>query len=462
MNLGAWPRISPRRALHVAREGCGGRAPWRAWAWGAVYVALTSAPLVALLLATMPAKGSYTWEVGIALGFAGMTMLVVQFVLTARWRSAVAPFGIDVVYYFHRYIAYVLIVVVLAHPILLLAADPGLFARVDPRSGSWPLQSGLAATAVLLGLVATSAWRKRLRLPYGLWRPLHLVLALVAVGLGFAHMRAIAYYSAAPGVRILWSVIGASLLAIVLTVRVLRPLWLLRAPYRVERVAADRGNVSVLQLRPEGHTGFQFQPGQFAWLSLGASPFAMQEHPFSIASAPAADGALDFMIKALGDFTASVAVIPPGARAYVDGPYGAFSIDRYSGADGYVLIAGGIGVAPMIGMLRALAARGDRRRHLLLSAHSRWDRVPAREALAGLREQLDLELVFVLEEAHATWSGERGRITLDMLDRYLPAERQRYEYFICGPQPMSRAVEEALHALGIPLARMHTELFDMA
>src|SRR5690606_6358598 len=147
-------------------------------------------------------------------------------------------------------------------------------------------------------------------------------------------------------------------------------------------------------------------------------------------SAPTPGGRLAFAIKELGDFTRTIGGIEPGERCWVDAPYGAFSIDRRPDTPGYVFVAGGIGLAPMVGMLRALAERGDRRTHLLIAAHSRWNRVPLREAVAELADRLDLRVVHVLEEPPADWSGERGLVTRDLLDRHLPPHRAELEYFV--------------------------------
>jgi predicted ferric reductase len=262
-------------------------------------------------------------------------------------------------------------------------------------------------------------------------------------------------------VKALWMLIGASLVAVVVWVRLVRPWRLLRAPYKVSEVRAERGDAWTLTLEPEGHAGLAFQPGQFAWLSLGRSPLAMREHPFSMASSPREDGTIRFTIKELGDFTRTLGETRVGERAYVDGPYGAFSIDRHPDARGYVFIAGGIGVSPIFSMLSALAERGDARKHVAIVAHSGWDRVPLREELASLKERLDLDLIHVLEEPPDDWEGERGYITAEMLARRLPTERAGYEFFVCGPVAMSDAVERHLHGLGVPLTSVHTELFDM-
>lgn len=446
--------------------------------WLAVYLGVVLCPLVVLLLAPTPPGGGFWWDLAIGLGFAGLVMMAVQFLLTARFRRATAPFGIDVIYYFHRYLAYVIVAVVVGHAAVLVAVNPALLAYLNPVGAPWEMSSGVLSIALLVVLVATSAWRKPFRIPYDGWRILHLLLAVGVVALAFAHMKAVGYYSATPAVNALWVVIGLSLAAVVLWVRVLRPWRLLRSPFRVTAVRPERGDSWTLAVEPEGHDGFSFEPGQFAWLTLRRSPFAMREHPFSISSSPedmegtegveGGGGRLEFTIKELGDFTRTVGEIRPGETAYVDGPYGAFSIDRHPAAAGYVFIAGGIGIAPMMSMLRALADRGDPRHHVLFAAHSSWDRVPLREEIAALRERLDLKVVHVLEEPAEEWTGERGFLTREILDRHLPPTgdegagiRAGYEYFICGPVPMIRAVEEFMRELDIPMSRFHTELFDL-
>jgi predicted ferric reductase len=196
--------------------------------------------------------------------------------------------------------------------------------------------------------------------------------------------------------------------AIVFWVRVLRPWRLLHRPWRIVDVKPDRAECWTVSAEPVGHSGFTWEPGQFAWLTVDRSPFIMHEHPFSIASTPDPTGRVEFVIKELGDFTRTIGQIPPGTLAYVDGPYGSFSIDRYPEAAGYVFMSGGIGVAPMLSMLRALAQRGDERSHLIFTGHSTWDRVPAREELARLEGEMNLKVIHVLEDPPEDWGGRRG------------------------------------------------------
>jgi predicted ferric reductase len=430
--------------------------------WLAVYLGAVLTPLVVLIIVETPAKWGWWWDLGIGLGFAGLVMMSIQFLLTARFRTATAPFGLDLIYYFHRYLAYTLLVVVLAHPIILIAVEPSLLAELNPLSAHWSIGAGTLSLGLLLLLVITSAGRRQLRIPYDIWKYAHLLLAVGAVVLAFVHMRGIGYYSSAPLAKGVWMIIGLSLVASVARNRIWRPWRLHRTPYRVAELQRLPGDTWLLAVEPEGHGGLDFQPGQFAWLILRNSPFAMREHPFSIASSPQTGPRLEFAIKERGDFTRSLGDVQNGEIAYVDGPYGVFTIDRYPQAAGYVFIAGGIGLAPMMSMLRALADRNDRLHHVLIAAHSAWDRIPFRDELHALQDRLNLAVVHVLEQPPDDWSGERGWLDRSMLERHLPSPRNEHEYFICGPVPMIRIVESSLSQLGVSASRLHTELFDLA
>src|SRR5690606_18822073 len=130
---------------------------------------------------------------------------------------------------------------------------------------------------------------------------------------------------------------------------------------------------------------FRFQPGQFAWFAFDRSPFSLTQHPFSFSSS-AEHGEVEVAIKALGDFTRTVKRLEPGTKVHVDGPHGVFSIDLDEGP-GFALIAGGVGIAGLISMVRTLADRGDVRPVLLFYGNRTWDEVAFREELDRLRER---------------------------------------------------------------------------
>src|SRR4051794_8165632 len=113
-------------------------------------------------------------------------------------------------------------------------------------------------------------------------------------------------------------------------------------------------------MEPVGHSGFEFQPGQFGWIIVGRSPFARVHHPFSFSSGADgdADGRVAMTIKAAGDFTNRVSLLRVGTRAYVDGPHGVFTMDLQQ-AQGYVFIGGGVGIPPPPSMLLTMRGRHE-------------------------------------------------------------------------------------------------------
>jgi len=211
-----------------------------------------------------------------------------------------------------------------------------------------------------------------------------------------------------------------------------------------------------------GHGGFTFQPGQFAWLTLNITPLSMREHPFSMSSSGDRADRLEFGIKANGDFTSRIKDVQPGTRAYLDGPYGVFTTERYWDSAGFVLIAGGIGITPIFSILLTAVERNDDRPFLLIYAASSWEDITYREELEALKGALDLAIVYVLRKAHDDWEGETGYVDQAVLEKHIPRHRGSRHYFVCAAPVMMDAVERALFELEVPVTNVHMEHFDLA
>ncbi len=428
--------------------------------WIGAYLVVITAPLFVLLVGPVPPPGGFWWDFAMALGFAALAMMGVQFILTARFRRTTMPFGIDIVYYFHRFLAIFALAIAVLHYLIIRIDNPATLGVANPAEAPTHMSAGRAALALFALLVASSLARRRFRIDYDLWRWTHALIATIAFVLALWHVVGTGYYIDTDWKQALWTGYGLFWIALIGHVRLVRPWLTLRKPYRVAEVRRERGDAYTLVLEPEGHGGMRFQPGQFAWLTLGASPYALREHPFSIASSAARAGTIEFGIKAVGDFTRSVMNAAPGQQAFLDGPYGAFSTDRHSQAPGYVFVAGGVGIAPVMGMLRTLADCGDRRPLVLFYGNRRWERALYREELEMLAARLDLRVVHILGEPPEGWDGERGMLTRAMLERLLPADRAQLHYFVCGPTAMTQSAEAWLAALDIRSAQIHSELFE--
>jgi predicted ferric reductase len=375
----------------------------------------------------------------------------------ARVKTFAEPFGTDGVIEFHRMVGYTGLIFVVVH--VALSADWAQANPFTPSSTPARVWFGGIAAAALIALVASSVWRGHLRLSYEVWQVAHALLAVVAVVAALVHVLLVDYYVDSVWKQVLWSIMSAAFVWLLVWVRLLRPLRARRRPWTVDRITPERDRTTVLTLRPDGHDGMRFEPGQFAWITIARSPFAVTSHPFSFSSSSEVTEGVEFTIKAAGDFTSGVADVKPGTVVYVDGPHGVFSIDEYEGA-GFCFVAGGVGVAPALSMIESLADRGDSRPVVLFAGNRNWDSVILRDRIDVLTTRLTLTVVHVLEEPPPDWTGETGYVDADILARHLPPGFRRFQYFACGPTPMLAAVEASLVSIGTPADRIHTERFD--
>jgi predicted ferric reductase len=433
--------------------------PVRGAVWVIVYLLFILAPLFALLAGSWPPARGFWTEFSVALGYAGLAMMGLQFGLTARFRYVTDPWGEDVIYHFHRQISLIAVGLVVAHALIQFVVQPELFAPLSLFEAPWGARFAVLSICSLIVLVITALWRAKLRIGYETWHVSHIVLAVVAVTGGLLHMVGWGFYLTDPWKRALWIGLTIFWIGLLFYVRIVKPLFMLRRPYRITEVRKERGDTTTLVMQPDGHPGFRFRPGQFGWLTVWGSPFKITGHPFSFSSSAAAtDGCVEMSIRNLGDFTSKVHKVPVGQRVYLDGPYGAFTIGNP--ADMHVLIAGGVGITPMMSMIRTLADRGDERPVILLYGSKDWESITFREELEALKERLNLNVVHVLQNPPAGWTGETGFINAEMFKRHLPPPYADHEYFICGPAVMMDAIEKALGEMNVPMSKYHSERYS--
>ena len=225
------------------------------------------------------------------------------------------------------------------------------------------------------------------------------------------------FYLTDPWKQALWIGLTIFWIGLLLYVRIIKPLFMLRQPYRVSEVRKERGDTWTLVMQPDGHPGFRFGPGQFGWLTVWGTPFKITGHPFSFSSSAAVeDGRVEMTIRNLGDFTGTVHKVPVGQRVYLDGPTAPLPSEpgRYAclgrwwrrhHADGQH--------HPHARRSRRQAAGGPAVRQQGLGIDT------FREELDALKARLDLTVVHVLVDPPMGWTGEHGFIDADVLKRHL-------------------------------------------
>ena len=433
-------------------------------AWILVYGLIVIAPVFIMLIGPRPEDRPFLRDFSVAMAFCAMSIVGLQFVLTARIPSLKRPFGSDVVYYFHHRISIVAVGLVLLHILVLALEDSATWRLLAFWSAPTRARFAVASLLCLAALVLASIFRKKLRVEYITWRIVHGFLAIAAAAFAMTHMQLVGIYLGLPWKRILWAVYSALWIGALAYARIVRPILMKFRPYEVRSVEPEQGNAWTVRLAAVGHAGAKFAPGQFAWITVARSPFADLEHPFSYSSSASDPESPAFTIKALGDFTAKISGLKIGTRVYVDGPFGAFTVDRRPAAAEFVFIAGGIGITPFMSMLRTMRDRNDTRAIRLIYAAQTLEQMTFREELERLQQQLQLHLCLVPTVADDNWEGPRGRVDSAMLGKLIPnaCKGGECEIYICGPPPMMDAVEDALVEMGAPLRRIHTERFNLA
>jgi predicted ferric reductase len=403
---------------------------------------------------------AFRHELASGLGILAFSIILTEFVLSGRFKSISNGIGMDVTMRFHQVMARSALVFAMLHPFLYTGSPTGGPRPWDPMrrmtltTDFSDLATGIAAFLLLPTFVLLAVARTQLDYKYETWRLMHGLGALAIALLLFHHTTYAGRYGAQPELVWLWGAMTAIAAGSLVYVYLINPLRQRRVPWRVTSVDQVTPKQWELTVTPDGHAGMAYEAGQFVWLNVGRSAFSLHENPFSISSAPAQGPDMSFLIKELGDFTQTMGQIKPGTRAYLDGPYGNLSV---TGRDetGVGLIAGGVGVAPLMGIIRHLRATSDPRPRTLIYANR------VQQQIAFRRELDTEEVTYVLSEPPQGWDGETGFVDAAMLDRVFSQDAfKNWVFVLCGPKPMLDSVEDALIARGTPSTRILSERFD--
>ncbi len=428
-----------------------------------IYFVLLLLPAVAMMIVWIPRD--IIVNVSVLLGFIGLALAGLQLVPIAKMNWLADALDMDRVYSSHHILSIFSIVLVLLHPVILLITDK-VFRTGFTLTAGWIGLAGL----VLIGL--TSALRKKIKLGYLPWLGLHNLLTALILVFGLWHMFKVNYYMEIPLVKWVWFIEIAIWALLIIYIRVLHPIEVGKKAFKVESVEAEPNAVYTLNLLPDGHAGIPFKAGQIAWISTGNSPWVLSRNPFSFAGSDVApDGRVRFAIKEAGDFTSAIKDLKPGDRVFVDGPYGQFNLQNEDTHKGIVLLAGGIGVAPVMSIVNTLADTNDKRPVYVFYGDYNEDTALYQDEFAAATEKINLKFFTVLEKPLHEDHPYPGYITSDLMASVLPENYKDLFYFVCGPEPMLKAMEKNFLKLGIAQSnvflgvkssQVHIENFEMA
>lgn len=210
---------------------------------------------------------------------------------------------------------------------------------------------------------------------------------------------------------------------------------------------------------------FDFMPGQFLQVEVPKDDGSKAKRSYTIASSPTQRAYVELTIKREAQGAVSRYMhdaTKPGDRVHIAGPFGHFTFTG-TDAESIVLIAGGVGITPMMSVLRFLtdtAWPGDI--FFVYAARSTEEFVFRSEIEQLERRHPNLHVFASMQRSPGTvWHGTEGHITRELLESAVPEIAKRRVH-LCGPPPMMAAMRDILTQIGVPEAQIYSEAFGPA
>jgi anaerobic sulfite reductase subunit B len=220
-------------------------------------------------------------------------------------------------------------------------------------------------------------------------------------------------------------------------------------PFAVTRRRKETDDTWTLELEPAAGAPLHLSPGQFTMLYA----FGVGEVPISISGD--VEGPLVHTVRAVGSVTQAICGAKRGAVLGVRGPFGnAWPVEAALGGDA-IVIAGGIGLAPLRPVVyELLRRRGDFGEAVLLYGSRRPDELLYAREIERWRNHLQLDVT--VDAADSGWAGKVGFVAkLVAGARFDPATATA---FICGPEVMMRTSADALLERGVAPDRVYVSM----
>lgn len=224
------------------------------------------------------------------------------------------------------------------------------------------------------------------------------------------------------------------------------------AQYVVASRRQETSDTWTLELQPRTGAGLRFAAGQFTMLSA----FGTGEVPISISGDPDADGPLVHTVRAVGLATEAICGSEPGTVLEVRGPFGrSWPVEEIEGRD-VLVIAGGIGLAPLRGLILALLARRERYGRLLLLYGGRTPEQLLYTAELEEWSARGLDVALTVDSAGPEWIGRVG--VVPRLVRHSRFDPGTAVALLCGPEVMMRFAVSALAQAGVSGERVYASM----
>jgi len=324
----------------------------------------------------------------------------------------------------------------------------------------WPEFVGLFLLLLIIAMVISSHWRAWFKLPFHRWWPIHRTAAILIMTALGVHVLSVSdtFEQKLPKMLAFGAMGLCGLLFIWIRTRRLRYQKKTFSVSAVEQAGEDAVRLKIVSKTKNMPA---YIPGQFSFITFLSPRISKEEHPFTIASSTAKPACLEFIVRTTGDWTRQLNNLRPGDKVVIQGPFGHFSHLRLSAEKEIIMIAGGIGITPMLSMLRYMADYSDPRKITLIWSNKTQKHIIFPHEFQNLETQLKgLRILHVLTR-DLEFSGDKGRLDRPTLKRLLSDCSNSSAIFVCGPDQMMKDVCNSLTYLGFPKRMIFMERFRL-
>ena len=225
--------------------------------------------------------------------------------------------------------------------------------------------------------------------------------------------------------------------------------------YKINRIIKETEDTFTLELiHPElKKTHFAFLPGQFNSIYV----HGCGEVPISISGSPARKDKIVHTIRMVGTVTRAIRRLKVGEYVGIRGPFGSsWPVDKAKNKN-VIIIAGGIGLAPIRPVVYHILEHRDKYKHLSILYGARTpDDIIFKKELESIRGRFDIDLHVTVDRSDKNWMGNVGVVTT--LVKRITSVPHNSIGFVCGPEIMMRYSAVSLQQFGMTLNDIYISL----
>jgi len=435
-----------------------------------------ASPLVPILVTYFANPGYYASTgmlISLILGATAFTWISWQFVISARPKYIEVAFGMDKIYRFHGLMAIIAIIMVVIHQFIKEELFGENFMTYIGTISMF-LFIGISALSLLLMVNSVVTRIQPFKLirkiveglkifKYEHYRFIHNI-TIVAFAFMQVHVLLTSIVKANKTVFAAYMTYFLLGLGFYAYHKVIKPFILQEERYVITDVIEETPAMWSLYMKPKKGEIMAYKPGQFGFFRVTRGVVASEEHPFSISSSPTNKNKLSVTIKALGDYTTAINQVKIGDEVTIDGPYGRFSYTNFEKEKTTVFIAGGVGITPVLSMLRYMKDMDSERRVVLIWGMNQINEyIIADEMKTIITSMPNLEVVPVVAN-DPDFNGEKGYIDRNKIERILSEARMlnlNTGFYLCGPPILMDNSIKNLSDLGVSKTMIHYEKFSL-